>query len=580
MRIDLQKYEVDESERTMVFSVASDLPYERYDAKGGYYEVLVVTEEAVDLHRLNGGAALLFNHDTENLIGCVEKAWCADDRLFVQARFSRNDPRAVRVWDDILDGVIRNVSIGYAVLRYSEQRRDGKLFRFVDSWMPYECSIVSIPADETVGIRSMQEGDAREREEENKPEIVPEEEVDLKALRDEVAALKAKLDEMDGSETSETPAEPEKAPETDEAKPEEPAPVDETPNDEEEEIKACGEALKVPDDEVKKAIGSGMTARDFKRIFRNYDNKAQKEKKMASFKDYLREGNFNEKFTFTRDAYPGWGGQTGEGGAALIGTETRPLVAALEKVMGVKGFRTLSGLTSNISIPVQTTRNTIYKTDHLRDAASTSNPVFTPATLTPQKFSGNTRIGKELLVQANDDVVAFIIDSLTKEIAYKIEDYMLGKVATGAGANITYASLSAIDWDDILGFESAVGGFALETPAFVMSTSARAALKGIEKANGTAQFLCMDNEINGYACNVSGCVSNNNIYFGDWSKLLLGLWGEGLEIVVNPYTYAKEGDVELVASLCADAVAVQADAFVLGSVESSSSSSSSSSSGD
>ena len=73
--------------------------------------------------------------------------------------------------------------------------------------------------------------------------------------------------------------------------------------------------------------------------------------------------------------------------------------------------------------------------------------------------------------------------------------------------------------------------------------------------------------VNGYKVNVSGCVGNNNIYFGDWSKLLLGIWGQGLEIMVNPYTYAKEGDVEIVASICIDAAVTQGDAFVVGSVQ-------------
>ena len=100
-----------------------------------------------------------------------------------------------------------------------------------------------------------------------------------------------------------------------------------------------------------------------------------------------------------------------------------------------------------------------------------------------------------------------------------------------------------------------------------MSPAARAALKGIAKAGTFPVFLCEDNMVNGYKVNVSGCVSNDNIYFGDWSKLLLGIWGQGLEIMVNPYTYAKEGDVEIVASICVDAAVTQGDAFVVGSVQ-------------
>ena len=326
----------------------------------------------------------------------------------------------------------------------------------------------------------------------------------------------------------------------------------------------------VPKEEQEKAIKAGITARDFKSKYRNFNiniNTSKKERNTMKLADYLREGNFSEKFTVR--TFAGFGGQTGEGGAPLIGTETQPLVAALEKVIGVKGYRTIAGLTSNISIPVQSTRNVAYQTEHLRDAATTSNPAFTNVMLTPVKISGNTRIGKELIAQVNDDIEAFIVDSLTKEIGYKVEDYMLGKVATGATGSVTYSALTAIDWDDVLAFEASIGGYALENPAYVMSPAARAALKGIAKAGTFPVFLCEDNKVNGYDVNVSGCVGNNNIYFGDWSKLLLGIWGNGLEIMVNPYTYAKEGDVEIVASICIDAAVLQGDAFVVGSVASS-----------
>jgi HK97 family phage major capsid protein/HK97 family phage prohead protease len=522
--------------------------------------------------RLKGGANVLFGHDTDKILGVVEDAYIVENKLFVKVKFSKNDDFAIRIYKDILDGVIKNVSIGYQVLDYHDEKKDGRVYRYVTKFEIFETSIVAVPADATVGIRSLETSNAK-----------------IAEMAREIETLNAKIKELeeppkdeeksqDEEKPAETPAEDEKKSCDDDDKETKSEAIDDDAiNDDAEEIKACGDALGVPAEEQEKAIKSGMTAREFKKNFRNYNNSNNitiKEKKMTKFAEYLRAGNFQDKFVLTRDAYPGFGGQAGEGGAGAIGTETKPLVEALTKIMGVKGYRTLTGLTSNISIPVQTGRNAIYQTEHLRDAASASAPVLTPVTLSPVKLSGNTRIGKELLVQANDDIEAFIIDSLTKEIAYKVEDYLLGKVAAGASGSVTYSALGAIDWDDILAFEASIGGFNLETPAFVMSPSARAALKGIPKAANYPEFLCSGfNEINGYKCNVSGVVSNNDIYFGDWSKLLLGVWGQGLEILVNPFSYAKEGDVEIVASLCIDAAVLQGDAFVLGAVEASSSSS-------
>ena len=586
-KISFEKFEIDEKNRSITFSCASDLPYERYDDENdrAYKEILVISEEAVDLHRLNGGASLLWGHDTDDLIGVVDNAYIVENKLFVKVRFSKNDKKADRIWKDILDGLIKNVSVGYAVEHFIEKEVDNELVRYVDRWMPYEVSIVSIPADETIGIRSMKIKKTREAMKPEEPEKMDTEnkqecpncpkgekgdcgiEAENEALKAENEELKARIKEMeenavdDAANSEENP--PENAPETSQENPPENPPE----NPDTEEIKACGDEMGVPKEEQEKAIKAGVTAREFKQIYRNFNINitTKKEKRNMKFAEYLREGNFNEKYTLNRD-FAGFGGQTSEGGAPLIGTETQPLVAALEKVIGVKGFRTISGLTSNISIPVQTTRNVAYQTTHLRDAATTSNPAFTNVMLTPVKISGNTRIGKELIAQANDDVEAFIIDSLTKEIGYKVEDYLLGKVASGATGSVTYSALTAIDWADILAFEASIGGYALEEPAYVMSPAARAALKGIAKAGTFPVFLCEDNMVNGYKVNVSGCVSNDNIFFGDWSKLLLGIWGNGLEIMVNPYTYAKEGDVEIVASICVDAAVTQGDAFVVGSV--------------
>lgn len=578
-RISFEKFEIDEENRSITFSCASDLPYERYDYENdrAYKEILVISEEAVDFHRLNGGASLLWGHDTDDLIGVVDNAYIVENKLFVKVRFSKNDKKADRIWKDILDGLIKNVSVGYAVEHFLEKEVDNELVRYVDRWMPYEVSIVSIPADETVGIRSMKKKTTREamkpedpdkmeteNEQEQEQEPTPENtealQTENEALKAENEELKARLKELEEQVVDDAANNEENAPDN----PPENAPE----NPDAEEIKACGDAMGVPKEEQEKAIKAGITAREFKQVYRNFNiniNINKKERNTMKFAEYLREGNFSDKFTVR--TFAGFGGQTGEGGAPLIGTETQPLVAALEKVIGVKGFRTIAGLTSNISIPVQSTRNVAYQTTHLRDAATTSNPAFTNVMLTPVKISGNTRIGKELIAQVNDDVEAFIIDSLTKEIGYKVEDYMLGKVATGATGSVTYSALNAIDWDDVLAFEAAIGGYALDNPAYVMSPAARAALKGIAKAGTFPVFLCEDNKVNGYDVNVSGCVGNNNIYFGDWSKLLLGIWGNGLEIMVNPYTYAKEGDVEIVASICIDAAVLQGDAFVVGSVQ-------------
>ena len=594
--INFQKYQVNEQLREITFSCCSDLPYQRYDDDADifYNEILVISDDAVDLSRLNNSAPLLFNHNPDQLLGMVEKAYIIENKIYVKVRFSRNDAFADRIYKDILDGVVKNVSIGYQIQAYEDKKENGVYNRYITRWLIYETSIVSIPADASVGVRALEPKETNNMDDGKSTPIDPEkislgveekEQTELEKLQAENQQLKQQIETLErlaaepentpAAEPQETAAEPAPAPEeTPEVEPEETAAdIDDETKD---EIEAIGKDFEVPAEEIQRAIANKMSVREFKKSIKT-KNFNQKENKIMNakreFTSYLRAGNFTEKFTLR--AFDGFGGQAGENGAALIGSENYPLVAALTKKMGVKGFRTLSGLTSNISIPVQTGRSTIEKKDNLRDTASVTAPVFTNKTLSPVKFVGNVRIGKELLVQANDDVVAFIIDSLTKEIGYKLQAYMLDKVAAGAAGSVTYSAIDAIDWADVLAFEAGIAGYDVADASFVMSPAARAALKGIEEAAGTAQFLCDgDNNINGYAANVSGCVANNNIYYGAWERLICGIFGEGLEIVVDNLTLADTGDVRVIATLCADAVIDAPDAFVVGKVQESSSSSS------
>jgi HK97 family phage major capsid protein/HK97 family phage prohead protease len=140
---------VDASGQGITFSFSSEYPVDRWFGA----EVLSHRTGAADLSRLNDGAPLLLNHDPNQLIGVVEKAWTADGRGYATARFSSNE-QAQQVRQDVADGILRNVSFGYRVLQLTAGEKNGdqpQTFT-ADSWMPYEVSLVAIPSDPTVGL--------------------------------------------------------------------------------------------------------------------------------------------------------------------------------------------------------------------------------------------------------------------------------------------------------------------------------------------------------------------------------------------------------------------------------------------
>jgi HK97 family phage prohead protease len=139
---------VDEKKRTVSIAVSSELPVERSFGK----EILVHEQGAIDLAFLaSGRAPLLLDHDMERQIGVIESVELSADRVLrAKVRFGRS-ALAQEVFQDVVDGIRGNVSVGYRVnkMERSASNKDEYLVR---SWSPLEVSVVSIPADPSVGV--------------------------------------------------------------------------------------------------------------------------------------------------------------------------------------------------------------------------------------------------------------------------------------------------------------------------------------------------------------------------------------------------------------------------------------------
>ena len=140
----------DESDRRVMMSISSTNPVEREFG----YEVLEHNISSVDMEFMSSGKApLLLDHDARQQIGVVEKAYMDKDKLRAQVRFSKS-ALAEEVYRDVVDGIRGNVSIGYQIQGMTKDEngyKDKPLYR-VNMFKPLEVSMVSIPADSTVGV--------------------------------------------------------------------------------------------------------------------------------------------------------------------------------------------------------------------------------------------------------------------------------------------------------------------------------------------------------------------------------------------------------------------------------------------
>lgn len=149
--------QVDSDNRTVELSFSSETPYGRWFGD----EILCHDEECINLERFNNGlGTVLFNHDRDAVVGHIEKVWLEDNRGKALVRFD-TDEQSETIFQKVQSGTLQGVSVGYAIYRYevlededtksTNGRFNGPAYVVTD-WEPLEISIVSVPADPTVGV--------------------------------------------------------------------------------------------------------------------------------------------------------------------------------------------------------------------------------------------------------------------------------------------------------------------------------------------------------------------------------------------------------------------------------------------
>lgn len=122
-----------------------------------YDESLEVSESAIRMTRMNDGAPLLNSHyswDTRDVLGRVEKVWIEKGVGYATVRFS-NRKSVDEIWQDVSEGILSKISVGYRVHAWEIVRKDGQVTtKRATDWEPHEISLVAIPADSGCSVRS------------------------------------------------------------------------------------------------------------------------------------------------------------------------------------------------------------------------------------------------------------------------------------------------------------------------------------------------------------------------------------------------------------------------------------------
>ena len=206
-----------------------------------------------------------------------------------------------------------------------------------------------------------------------------------------------------------------------------------------------------------------------------------------------------------------------------------------KNVLVQAGARFLTGLVGDVQVPVMTASNVGWEleTGDAQDGAGT----FSNVKLTPHRLTAYVDISKQLLNQDSIGVEQLIRQDIINAINNKLEATILGSAAGGtAPAGMFYGQTPTLanTFATIAGLEATVeAANILGECKYIISPSAKAALRPLAKGNNVNQSIFANNEIDGTPALTTTHVAANQFVYGDFSNLAIGQWGAIKETTFN-----------------------------------------------
>ncbi len=551
-----------EDGETFSFSWSSEYPVDMYYFK----EILSHEEGAINLERL-AGMNLLWNHDRNVVLGKIERVWVTDKKAYCQARWSKKSSIQEHR-QDVSDGIITNASFLYSVEEYEEveemSRDDGKdVYCYVGKrWTPYEISLVSVPADPTVGIgRSLNDSkieekrglimektvlDARNEELERTKEILAMGE--NFGMRDLARSLVS-----DGTDLNTA-----RRTFLDKMRPEQ-RPV----------AQAIDTSLGLSEKDQRNyslvrainAVAFGMTeSAGFELECSNEIAKRLGRPTNGFFmpvRDLKAKSNLSQRATYAVGANS-TGGFTVQ--TDLLEQEFIDLLRNRAMVMQL-GASMMSGLVGNVDIPGQATAATSYWIGEGNDLTQ-SEGTFKQIPLRMKTVGALSRYTRTMMMQSSIDIEAFIRNDFASIIALAIDTAAISGTGlsnqprgilntSGVGSVALGAAGGQPTWGSIVGLireieidNANLGGTAWLTNPQVMS---KLMTTPIQSGGTEGNFLLKEpgNSLCGYPFYITNQIPANltkstgtnlsALILGNWPQLLIGEWGV-FEVLANPYS--------------------------------------------
>ena len=611
----VERTAIDVERRTVVLAFASEEPAERWFG----LEVLVCDRSAVRVQRLERGTNLLVDHEWSDVVGVIESFSFGTDRVIrAVVRFGKS-ARAEEIFQDVVDGIRTNVSVGYRIYDLVLQdSRDGVETYRVTDWEPYEISMVSVPADIHVGVgRSAQmRSDATESISQS-----------ISQSKQEVNTMSAENEAVQTAASTPAPAAVlESAVLT--AAHSANVQVMESRNHAK-EIAAIAQKNPKLTDIAMRAIQGGSTVEAFQteairamadgglptaeiglsaseqrrysltRAMNALANPQDAQAQSAAAFEWECSAQASRQLgkpaqglivpydVQKRDAANV--GTPAAGGHTVATNLSSNYIDELSNrlVVSQLGATILDGLVGDMAIPRHlggVTTSWVGESQEGDESAGQWDQV----PLTPKTITGYTDLSRKLLKQSSIAIDSFCQTQLVKQIALGIQAALFSGagnqyqpqgllkflpasrvLAIGAnGGKPNYGHI--IDLETMVAAEDADEG----SLAYLTNAKVRGLLKKTEKFSTTNGSPIWDgNEMNGYPAHITNAIPSkltkgtsvekcSAIAYGNWADLFIALWG-GLDLVVDPYSKSKSGSIRFVAHQDVDFAYAHAQSFAV-----------------
>jgi HK97 family phage major capsid protein/HK97 family phage prohead protease len=563
-------------DRTYEFPFSSEFPVSRYFGN----EILSHAADAADLSRLNDGAPLLFNHNPDRVIGVVEGARIDDKRRrgYARVRFSRN-AFAQEILGDVKDGVLRNVSFGYSIDKM-EERGSGDFV--ATAWAPYEVSIVSVPADKTVGIGRALTPTEPAASAAPSPDPLP----SMESTTPDLAVVRAEAAEAERTRIAEISAlcDKHKMGEMGRQLVESGRSIDEA-------RAAVLDKMNIPQEPVTMSAAEiGLSEKEsrsfsFLRAINYLSNPTDRAaREAAAFEIEASDaaaaklGRQSRGITIPQEVLRrdlNVGAATAGGNLVQTVLDSGSFIDLLRNASALDqaGATVLTGLTGNVAIPRQSGAATAYWVAE-SGSPTESQQTVDQVSLVPRTVAAYTDFSRRLMVQSSIDVENMVRNDLAQVIALKIDAaglYGTGSNSEPLGLKFTTGiatedfAADAPTFAEVVAMESdvATANALLGSPVYLMNAAMRGNLKTTKKDAGSGIFLMENGEVNGYTGVLSNQVASNDLWFGNFADLIIGYFS-GLDLMVDPYTHSTSGTVRVIAMQDCDIAIRHPESFCRG----------------